>query len=117
MPLLISGVIMASGGGTDVVTIFAGFLVILFILMELHGYSAASAIFSIPVLILSSLILFVSYILALGLTAIVAGAAGGIVGLVLVAIVGYWLFRSAAGVTAQNYLLFAILLFVLLLLI
>ena len=106
---------MSASPETDVLSIFVGFLVLVLVLTELHGLSTASAVFYLPVLILAGLLTFVSFVLGVVLGSIIGAAGAGLFGLVLLALVGFWVFKSLGGVTAQNYLVFAVLLVALLL--
>lgn len=106
---------MSANPETDVLSIFVGFFVLVLILGELHGFSATSAIFALPLIILSGLVLFVSYTISIILGAAIGAAGAGALGALILLIVAFWVFKSLAGVTAQNYIVFAILLVALLL--
>ncbi len=109
---------MSSGsGGTDVTTIALGFIVFMLVLMDLHGFSAASAIFAIPAVLFTGLLIFLSHLLGL-LTGFFIGALfAGPIGLILLAVALFWLTKSLSGITSQNYMVFAIFIVLMLLLV
>lgn len=106
-----------SSGGTDVTTIALGFIVLMLVLVEMHGFSAASAIFAIPAVIFSGLLLFLSHLLALFTGFFIGALVGGPIALLLLAIAVMWASRSLSGITSQNYMVFAIFVIMLLLLV
>ena len=103
--------------GPDVVNIMLGFIVFMLVLVELHGFSTVGAIFAIPVVIFSGMLMFISYLLAALLGFFIGAATGSIFGLLFLAVALIWLRKSLVGFTAQNYMLFAIFLVLMLLLV
>ena len=102
----------------EIVTIFLGFVVFMLVLMEMHGFSAAGAIFAIPAVILSGLLLFISHLSALVLGAFFGALMGaGVIGLLFLAVALIWARHSVAAYSAQNFMLFAVLLIMMLLVI
>ncbi len=108
---------MSGGAGTNVTTIALGFIVFMLVLMDVHGFSAASAIFAIPAVIFTGLLLFLSHLLGL-LTGFFVGALfAGPIGLILLGVALFWLAKSVSGINAQNYMVFAIFIVLMLLLV
>ena len=106
-----------ASAGTDPVTIMLGFLVFIAVLTELHGYSVGSAIFALPVIIFSSLLLFLSHLLGLLTRFFISGLSGGIFGLLLLGLALVWTRKSLVGFSPANFMLIAIFLVMVLLVI
>ena len=83
----------------------------------MHGFSTASAIFAIPTIIFSGLLLLLSHLLGLLVVFFVGALASGPIALLLLAAGIFWVSRAVSGVTAQNYMVFAILIILMLLLV
>ncbi len=104
-------------GGSDVVSVALGFIVFILVLVELHGFSVASAVFAIPAVIFAGLLVFLSHLLGLLTGFFIGGMYAGLFGLLLLGLALIWCRRSLVGFTAQNYMLFAVFLILILLIV
>lgn len=108
---------MSGGGGPNSVNLMLGFIVMMLILVELHGFSAASAIFAIPALIFTGIMVFIAHLLTLLTGFFIGSLFAGPIGLLVLGLALVLVSKSLTGFTAQNYMLFAIFLVMALLLV
>lgn len=106
---------MSGSAGTDMMSIALGFIVLMLVLVEMHGFSSASAIFAIPVVLFSGILLFLSHLLGLFVGFFIGALAAGPIALLILAVAIMWASRALVGVTAQNYMLFAVFIILMLL--
>ncbi len=101
--------------GPNVVNVALGFLVFMLVLVELHGFSTVGAVFAIPAVIFSGILLFISHLLGLLTTFFIGSLSGGVMGLLVLGLGLALVSRSLVAFTAQSYMLLAIFLVLLLL--
>jgi len=106
-----------SGTGPDISAIALGFLVFMLVLTEMHGFSTVGAIFAIPAVIFGGLLIILSSLLGLLTSFFIGGLSGGLFGLLLLAVALVWTRKSLVGFSAQNYMLFAIFIIMMLLIV
>ncbi len=100
-----------------VISATIGFIILMLLLVELYGFSAANAIFALPVVLGMGLLMVISNALALLLSFFLGALVAGPLGLLMLGIVLFLITRSAAGINAQGYLSLAVFLIVMLLLV